>query len=378
MNGQASTPFVKQNTMNIYKKQRAAFEPLPYSAATAAGGKTRRNRQKGGAEAPLFKVSIRKLIDCMSEATCNIVTFFMDENGNTYDEYPRAGAFNVPFATRIISALEMTGMRKIPTVEETTGNKSVDFTPISKVKSDTYKTIQSTVDRIVGNKSTSISPELEGTSPAFYRGFVLASDVSAVGINTLLCKDIWANKRLTDIVSYSLLQSLYYDLEDGKMSGKAMFECTETVAKFVSERLVIPVKDVASVTPTGFEAVEFPPLPPKGLSEFCTKSGQTHIKEVASVTQQKILKEAYDELQKMYDTHLEAIIKLLQLTFHLDDIGYKQDPRIILNDVFVMHPQGAQVALEEIITKGRKLIAEHYFNVERVYKNALKQLANPA
>jgi hypothetical protein len=119
-------------------------------------------------------------------------------------------------------------------------------------------------------------------------------------------------------------------------------------------------------------------LPPKGLSEFCTKGGQGHLKEVASAAQQKILKTAYDELQKMYNTHLEAIIKLLQLTFHLDDIGYKQDPRIILNDVFVMHPQGAQVALEEIITKGRKLIAEHYFDVERVYKNALKQLATPA
>jgi hypothetical protein len=111
------------------------------------------------------------------------------------------------------------------------------------------------------------------------------------------------------------------------------------------------------------------------LRKFCRTSSPSHLRDVDLASQQRILKSAYDELRKLYDSHLETIIKLLQLVFHLEDIGYKQDPRIALNDVFVKHPQGAQVALEEIIAKGRAIIAEHYLQVERIYKGAIEKLA---
>jgi len=335
------------------------------------GGRTRKRRnQRGGTNG--FKVKLRKFgSDCLG-GDCVVSTFYMDDQGNTYDIFPRPGVSSIPFAARVISVLDTTGLRKIPTVEETDTKTTTEFTPITKLDDDSYAKIKKTVQKIVGDKAASISPDLEGTSPAFYRAFVLASEIEPSRFKTLICSDIWERKRLTDIVSYSLLQSLYHDLEDGKMSSKAIADCTETVGKFVTDKLVTPLKSVASATPSGFESVEFTSYP--SLREFCKKTSPSHIHTIDKAAQQQILKSAYDELRKLYDTHLEATIRLLQLAFHLEDIGYKQEPRIVLNDVFIKHPQGAQVALEEIIAKGRKMISEHYLQVERIYKGALQKL----
>ena len=360
-----------QNYARPVQQVNPAIENYVAARPRLQGGRTRKRRnQRGGTNG--FKVKLRKFgADCFG-GDCVVSTFYMDDQGNTYDIFPRPGVSSIPFAARVISVLDTTGLRKIPTVEETDTKTTTEFTPITKLDDDSYAKIKKTIHKIVGDKASSISPDLEGTSPAFYRAFVLASEIEPSRFKTLVCSDIWERKRLTDIVSYSLLQSLYHDLEDGKMSSKAIADCTETVGKFVTDKVVTPLKSVASATPSGFESVEFMSYP--SLRDFCKKTSPSHIHTIDTAAQQQILKSAYDELRKLYDTHLEATIRLLQLAFHLEDIGYKQEPRIVLNDIFIKHPQGAQVALEEIIAKGRKMISEHYLQVEHIYKGALQKL----
>jgi len=367
---------LKQGYLAIQNYARPQVNPAieNYVRPRLQGGKTRRRtrKQRGGGTVS-FKVVLRKFgADCMG-GDCIVSSFFMDDQGNTYDIFPRPGVSSVPFVTRVVSVIDTIGLKKIPTSEDTEAKTTTEFTSITKLADDSYAKIQKAVHKIVGDKAASIEPELEGTSPAFYRSFILATEMEPKRFKTLICSDIWEQKRLTDIVSYSLLQSLYHDLEDGKMSSKAIAESTETVGKFLKEKIVTPTQSAVSSTPSGFDGVEF--TSHSVLRKFCKTSSPSHLRDVDLASQQRILKSAYDELRKLYDSHLETIIKQLQLVFHLEDIGYRQEPRIALNDVFVKHPEGAQIALEEIIAKGRAIIAEHYLQVERIYKGAIEKLA---
>jgi len=338
------------------------------------GGKTRRNRkQRGGNSA--FRVNLRKFgLDAQLGSDGILTRFFMDDLGNTYDVFSERGQGAIPFATRVIPFLESPGLKRIPTMEESGTQRINEFIPISKKADDSFQQFQTTIQKIVGDKEKNKEPELDGTSPAFYRAFLLGSEMDPRKFRTLLCSDIWEGKRLTDIVCYSLLQSLYHDLDDGKMSSTAIKDSTDAVGKFLKENIVSPIEVSSTSTPSGLDSVQFAVA--QGASEFCKKTpSATHVHDVDSLEQQKILKSAYDNLRKLYDTHMETVIRLLENVFRLENIGYRQDPHIVLNDVFLKHPQGAQVALDEIIAKGRGILSEHYLQVERVYREAVQKLA---
>ena len=157
------------------------------------------------------------------------------------------------------------------------------------------------------------------------------------------------------------------------MSSSAFAECTETVGMFLKEKLVAPLQSASTSTPSGFDGVEF--SRPPSLREFCATSSHSHVRSIDSPAKQKIVKLAYDELRSLYDSHLEKVVQLFQLAFHLDTTGYQKDPRIVLNNIFVTHPQGAHVALEEIIAKGRALLSKHYLQVERIYQGTIQKLS---
>ena len=346
----------------------------PAAANYGGGGKTRRNRkQRGGNSA--FRVTLRKFgLDTQLGSDGIVTKFFMDDRANTYDVFSERGQGAIPFATRVISFLETPGLKRIPTMEESGTQRINEFIPISKKADDSFQQFQTTIQKIVGDKEKNKEPELDGTSPAFYRAFLLSSEMDPRKFRTLVCSDIWEGKRLTEIVCYSLLQSLYHDLDDGKMSSTAIKDSTDAVGKFLKEGVVVPIEITSTSTPSGLDGVQFAVA--KGASEFCKKTpSATHVHDVDLLGQQKILKSGYDNLRKLYDAHMETVVGLLANVFHLENIGYRQDPHIVLNDVFLKHPLGAQVALDEIIAKGRGILSEHYIQVERLYRDAIQKLA---
>jgi hypothetical protein len=84
-----------------------------------------------------------------------------------------------------------------------------------------------------------------------------------------------------------------------------------------------------------------------------------------------VLKNTYNTLQQLYNTHLSNVIQLVRKVLSLQQGEFQKAKRISLRPIFVTSPDGAQRALEGFIAEGRALLAKHYLDVETAYKAAL-------
>ena len=324
-------------------------------------GRSTRKRHRGGAV--LFRISLAGVVNCSTTGTCDVAQFDMDENGNTYPLNNTTSS--QPFAYRVSPYLSQQATKiKLESPVERAAMPPDKFTSFGKMDSKAYSFMKYYERAIRGDSGAK-----EITSPAFYRAFLLASSSNEKQVDTLFCTDHWKGI-MTATIPYALLQFLYYDLNGGNKSPAAAEELTQVASKFLSNDIARPY------VPSGVAVTEFSQLAfvePKTLaSAFCanltTGKRTTYVED-----QQKVLKNAHQKLRRMYDDQMEAIEKLMFKMLRLKNMGLQGGLQLRLTDVFVTDPAGAEVVLDRFVKEGRELLANHYLNVESVYKTAIKE-----
>ena len=331
---------------------------------------TRRKQKQSGGGA-LYSLIITKLF-CTSGTACSLPELYMESDGTTYKvndylEKLRGVQLTVPnmqLQDRLQS-FENESFDKIKLIEMKEEElDSEKFGPLSKVEKETMHYFQ-TIKATLRNKQ-------EGTSPCFYRSFLLASRLDGNTLQTLICNDQWANRRVTSQVAYSLLQSLYQDRPDGTMDSMTAEECTKTLDLFSS---TFDMTSEPGFTPT-FDQLRFQQLPPEIIRTIC----QTQEKGGRSIREQhkmSILMNAHNNLHILFENHMKSCVELLLKMMRLETTeGYLSKPKIQLDPVFIRDPQGSLHALEVFIKEARRMLSSHYLQVESIYQNALKEIVN--
>jgi hypothetical protein len=298
-----------------------------------------------------YVVSLYSLADCKTGSCLKKTQFSMDSNGFTQVQ---GESELIPFSQRVSAFLNTEP--KTPLGENKFDNKFKIFK-----MDDSYGILNQYKESIVG-KTDDI------TSPAFYRATLLAAGANETSVATLFCNDTW-NGIMTDTVPYSLLQSLYYDMDQdgGRISPALSAELEQTVSQFLGNNVAKQVDSAAA----DFSHLAF--IDPKEIaSGFCKVSGVIS----TNLPQQKnILTSAHRELRNMYDAHLGNVIRFIRKILTLKEVGFGKPVSIRINPVFVTNPTGADVALERLMREARTLLSNHYLQVELTYKKAITDIA---
>jgi hypothetical protein len=375
-------PVPQNNARGFGNKWSTTTRPTNATRKYLGAGRRRktmrraRRRQHGGSESTdYFIVTVRSIVGC-DKTTCDSAEFVMDVAGRTYDksEFEKyimnptgVGPRQTEFADRLRPLLTNLSTEKValedPKEEEM--KFGAEYGPLFERKTETYAKFQKIIE--------AIEKKPEGVSPASYRAFVLASEFDGNILNTLFCSDSWAGKRTTDMVAYSLLNSLYIDRPEGVSESSTATELANKVSEFVGAKVLAPYVPTGAAV-SSFENLAFLKTPPQ-LSAFCTKVAATAGKRGTSVPDHKrILTEAHKALRDMYDAHIKAAIDILRKVLSAKSAGYRAAPFLELDERFRTHERGALVALEEVIKEARGLISNHFLAVEKVYRGALNAL----
>ena len=388
-----------QNNSNRFSVGQQTATTASNTSGLSGGHKSRRNRHnrrgtrraqrkfltmEGGAEEIWYSVKLRNLVNCASAPCQEVDMFYLNNKGTTVDKESfgkiGTGAFvdSKTLADRMERFFTNDNIPKIGT--ETPSETGIvtkgSFLPLNKIDVATYnnlKTVQAALDT-----------KTEGTSPAQYRAFLLATRIEkqAEGqpevLHNLFCGDTWANRRTTDMVSYALLNSLYSDRQDGGKESATADELRQTIGEFTGAKLLSEYVSVGTFVET-FENTKFPTIPAE-LDPYCKQvrsdpsfrnSGD---RGVVSPDDKEILLGAHKALRDLYDEHLQTVVDILKRVVIPKKTTYGQEPELLLTPEFETDERGALVLLEEIIKEARTKMAAHYLAVEKVYYTALQNL----
>jgi hypothetical protein len=216
----------------------------------------------------------------------------------------------------------------------------------------------------------------EGTSPAQYRAYILAtetsSDINGKNIlNISFCKDLWGDRQVTRILPYALLDALFKDENKDEtgigMSYASKLEYGKIVNQFLIHNIMKRIGEEDNQT---FGNMKF-----TKAQEITTTLCKTENAKISNTLFIETLMEGHKTLRDLYDTHIQSVIqfitsKLITPKFR----GYKEQPQWTMNPIFSNDPRGAIVALESIIKEGRTMLVKHYFAVESVYIKTLEKI----
>jgi len=411
---QQQQPLIQQQQQPVFQQQPRAYSQVPPSTVSNYGfrnaqqnvrsvssyasvprtdisalrggnknnRKTRRFKKRGGGQT-WYEVHITNLLTCSSVPCADLDMFYLDSNGNTAtrDEWRQlqsgvSMAFKT-FADRMEPHFSSSAIQKVETEEPRETGVSVPvgaFLPLGKADADTYK-------RLV-NLRKAIETSADGTAPAQFRAFLLATrmDASIAGapLHNMFCGDSWRERRATETPCYALLNALYSDRKDGTRESYTADECRNTVASFVGAKIM------NSAAPSGgsvdsFENVKFPALP-SALDGYCKQLDYpVAVKNSGNRTtvladDKAILMNAHKQLRDLYDAQLEVTADIIKRVVIPKRTGYSSTPELLLADEFGKDPRGSLVLLEEIIKDARGKLAAHYMAVEKVYQGAIVDL----
>ena len=367
--------------------------------ASVLGGqrKTRRGRkmrrvtrksQRGGEGDQWYMVRLRNLVNCASAPCPEMDVFYLNNKGSTVNKESfgqiGTGAFvdSKPFADRVEKIFSNDSVPKVATETptETGASTTEGFLPLNKIDASTYKNLMA-VQKALETKA-------EGTSPAQYRAFLLATrlEKQAAGqpdvLHNLFCADSWATRRTTDMASYALLNALYSDRQDGGKESATADELRKTIGDFTGAKVLQDYVSAGSFVET-FENTKFPGIPAE-LDPYCKQvrsdpafrnSGN---RGVVGLDDKEILLGAHKALRDLYDKHLQDVIDILKKIVMPKKTGYGQAPELLLAPEFESDERGALVLLEDYIKDARQKLAAHYIAVEKVYYGALQNLRERA
>jgi hypothetical protein len=337
--------------------------------------KTRRKSRKQRGGVKMYRITLK---DCLTGCTNVVDVFYMDDQGTVIDKeqfenYTKgrmAGVMRTQtFANYVSSALDR--VTKVPTIvpAEKAMIQGALFEPLNKMDADTYTYFTNIFNEIYRSN--------EGSSPAQYRAYLLASALDAEGnLKTMYCSDKWNGKRSTEVVAYSLLNSLYFDRLGESMETTTRNECVAAVNGFMGERVLTFYGDATKTASDmqSFKDTRFAKLPTQ-LDAFCLKhtnigDRQTHIGDV-----KLILTGAHAALRDLYDAHLQSVVTfILTKVITPKSRGFSVAPEWQLNPAFVADARGTKIVLESLIKEARTKLANHYLAVEKIYRGALDKI----
>jgi len=387
-------PLLGRANNNISIDQRTTTTETGASGLSG-GRKSRKHRlnrrstrkQRGGDNDIWYSVRLRDLATCDHAPCQEIASFYLNTKGLTVsaEEYSKIGSgavVGMPFADRIDSIINRDSIVKVATVAPAeTGPANPDtFLPLNKIDASTYNNLKS-IQKALETKS-------EGTSPAQYRAFLLASRIEkgSAGqpdiLHNLFCGDSWASRRTTDMVSYALLNALYSDRQDGGKESATADELRRTVGDFTGSKVLVDYVKIGAYV-EGFENTKFPAIPAE-LDPYCKQiSTSANFRNsgdrgVVSADDKEILLDAHRQLRELYDTHLQEVVDILKRIVIPKKTTYGQEPELLLTPEFESDERGALVLLEEIIKDARMKLATHFLAVEKTYYGALQKLRERA
>jgi hypothetical protein len=357
---------------------RPTFLNTKSTAASISGGATRRQRrqqrqrkgtrrQRGGAPA-YFDVTLSNVGECVGD-TCQLYKFSIDSDGNAYST---STPFPEPFSAKVqkylayapkfnLDAGSSTGLTALDTsyVRDTALTAKPELLTLDKL--NLYKS----AIRGITDDNQPINPK-NVTSPAFYRAFLLATGVRGSDVTTTFCTDVWTGSPM-DTIPYALLQSLYYDSRDNSVND-SLTELNNKASEFIGNNIAVAVKDAAPAL--GFAQIKF--IDPKTIAKGFCEAGN----RIANSSEQyNILTNAHRKLRNLYDAHLANVERFVRKILSLKDMGYRKAHQIRIDPIFVTSSKGALETLEGFIQEARTLLADHYLEVETVYKTAIQDIA---
>jgi hypothetical protein len=357
---------------------RPTFLNTKSTAASISGGATRRQRrqqrqrkgtrrQRGGAPA-YFDVTLSNVGECVGD-TCQLYKFSIDSDGNAYST---SSPFPEPFSAKVqkylayapkfnLDAGSSTGLTALDTsyVRDTALTAKPELLTLDKL--NLYKS----AIRGITDDNQPINPK-NVTSPAFYRAFLLATGVRGSDVTTTFCTDVWTGSPI-DTIPYALLQSLYYDSRDNSVND-SLTELNNKASEFIGNNIAVAVKDAAPAL--GFAQIKF--IDPKTIAKGFCEAGN----RIANSSEQyNILTNAHRKLRNLYDAHLANVERFVRKILSLKDMGYRKAHQIRIDPIFVTSSKGALETLEGFIQEARTLLADHYLEVEMVYKTAIQDIA---
>jgi hypothetical protein len=340
-------------------------------------------KQRAGASDHLFDVQLYSMVQGLPQIYAR---FVMDARGITWDDADVllrwGGRGGIRFEDRVRSLLNRQPQQDWVQMVDTPNAvvPQVDiFDTFSKIDSSTYDEFRFIQDSILGTNEVNRSL----TSPAVYRALLLATaitpDLSGVpSVDTMFCRDTWIGK-MTSVVPYALLNALYYNEPNQQRNAVSMQELNDLAGRFmyneiIAKRSASLPRDSPKTQGMSLSSLDFVPSSERAKI-FCeTNPGPMASTRVPD--QRIILTNAYKQLRELYDLHLQAVIDFFRKMISLKDMGLGKPYMIQLNQQFVKNPSGAMNVLEGYISEGRKLIANHYVQVETIYKKAIIAIEN--
>jgi hypothetical protein len=235
-------------------------------------------------------------------------------------------------------------------------------------------------------------------SPAAFRAFLLASQIPVyepATIQTSLCKDNWSLAPLNSVPAYILLESLYgfqkRELGAGTIPAEgdtaALSDKQEFLNRMLGDQFVVATpgdkKDVTMfqsfVFPDNKDAKRRPTL----AAKCSPTTGRTEVLSFSTNEAKSILTSAYNSLRQLYVQHVAQVFEFLKSIVVVDELFMSgiqvseldyPKPVIRLNPYFVQHVAGSQTAMNEKIRRARNMLAGHYYQVEKIYNDALNRL----
>ena len=362
------------NAASASTAYRPTFLNSRSATGSISGGATRRQRQRkgtrkqrGGAPA-YFDVTLSNVGECVGD-TCQLYKFSIDSDGNAYSS---SSPFPESFSAKVQKYLAYA-----PKFNLDTGGSTGSSAPDTSYVRDTAlvsKPELLTLDKLnlyksairgINDDNQPINPK-NVTSPAFYRAFLLATGVRGADVTTTFCTDVWTGSPI-DTIPYALLQSLYYDSRDNSVN-ESLTELNNKASEFIGNNIAVAVKDSAPAL--GFAQLKF--VDPKTIAKGFCEAGN----RIANSSEQyNILTNAHRKLRGLYDAHLGNVERFVRKILSLKDMGYRKAHQIRIDPIFVTSSKGALETLEEFIKMARTLLADHYLEVETVYKTAIQDIA---
>ena len=325
------------------------------------GGKaTRRRRQRGG-DKQYFNVTLSTAGECEGD-TCQIYKFVVDTDGTAYGS---SGVLSVEsFSTKIQRYLANAPKYSLESTSDIGFAQPSVATPANRLSElNKYKS----AIRGYTDDNQPINPK-EVTSPSFYRAFLLATAVMNKQVTTSFCTDLWTGI-MTETIPYALLQSLYYDSREGGKTIESSNELSNVASTFLNNK--IAQLSTAATAQGAYEFSQLKFIEPKELVKgFCNAGNRI----ATSEQQYNILTNAHRKLRGLYDVHLGNVEKFVRKILSLKDMGYRKAHQIRIDPIFVTSKMGALETLEGFIKEARTLLANHYLEVEDVYKTAIQDI----
>jgi len=357
-----------------------AYRPNPFNTGSTTGSilrggtrrrtpsrkATRRNRQRGG-DKQYFNVTLSTAGECEGD-TCQIYKFVVDTEGTAYDSsgvLSSSGELSFEsFSNKVQRYLATAPKYALESGSDLGFAQPSVATPVSRLSE--FNKYKSAI-RGYTDDNQPINPK-EVTSPSFYRAFLLATAVANKQVTTSFCTDLWTGI-MTETIPYALLQSLYYDSREGGTTIESSNELSDVAAKFLNNNIA-QVSNAAAAQ-GGYEFSKLKFKDPKELAKgFCNVGNRI----ATSEQQYNILTNAHRKLRGLYDTHLGNVEKFVRKILSLKDMGYRKAHQIRIDPIFVTSKQGALETLEGFIKEARTLLANHYLEVENVYKTAIQDI----